>query len=196
VIAAGAARVLAGVALALVLAGCAAIPFLSADPASLGADEAFELHGRVYVRFAARAFSGSIRWQHAREQDEVWLAGPLGQTAAHIVRDVQGATLTTADRQVYRAMSLAALTRRGLGWTLPLADLSYYVLGARPDAKENTRVIRDAADRLSEVLHDGWAVAFGYGADDHAKDRPVRLVLRQDDVEIRLVIDSRASRPE
>ncbi len=169
---------------AAVLGGCAQAPIFGT--AQSGNPDAFEAQGRVYVRYGTRAFSGSLRWLHAAHADEVWLGGPLGQTAAHIVRDSGGAVLTTADQQVYRHTSIEALTREGLGWSLPLADLSYYVVGKVPEAASAER---DANGRPVRTLHDGWSVRWVALEPGVASDRPGRVELTRDDVEIRFVVD-------
>jgi outer membrane lipoprotein LolB len=174
-------------ALAMLISGCAELPFAGGPRKDLGAAESFELLGRVYVRFGSRAFSGSLRWRHALEADEVWLGAPLGQTAAHIVRDAHGAVLTTADQLIYRSLSLDALTREGLGWALPLADLSYYVQGRVPS--EATHVARDSEGRLARLARDGWDVQWIQREDASGESRLPRIELRKDDVEIRFVID-------
>lgn len=173
-------------ALAAWTAGCAQLPF--GPERERGSPEAFEAQGRVYVRYGARAFSGSLRWQHSAQADEVWLGGPLGQTAAHIVRDSSGAVLTTADQQVYRATSMDALTREGLGWTLPLDDLSFYVLRKVPEAAA-AAAERDASGRLLRVEHQGWTVRWTAPQGERAADRTGRIDLGKDDVEIRFVVD-------
>jgi len=175
-------------ALAMAISGCAQLPFTGGPRTDLGATESFELLGRVYVRFGARAFSGSLRWRHALPADEVWLGGPLGQTAAHIVRDADGAALTTADQQTYRSTSLDALTREGLGWTLPLADLSFYVQRMVPQ-EAAADAERDSERRLLRVARNGWEVQWIEREPAAGATRLPRIELRKDDVEIRLVVD-------
>jgi outer membrane lipoprotein LolB len=181
-------RIAASLLWSVLLAGCASILTPAKPPAAASA-EPFELQGRVYVRYGARAFSGSLRWQHAQAADQVWLSGPLGQTAAYIRRDGEGAVLTTAEQREYRSTSLERLTKDGLGWSLPLADLSYYVLGEVPPAVVDSSVERDAERRAVRVTHDGWEVALTRSDADASARAPARVTLRKDDVEIRLVID-------
>lgn len=181
-------RFAAWLALALAVAGCAELRILAGGRSEAGAATPFEMLGRVYVRYGERAFSGSMRWLHSQPSDELWLGGPLGQTAAHIRRDASGATLTTADQKTYSAFSLEGLTEKGLGWSLPVADLSYYVLGLAPEAA-SANVVRDAQGRLREVRHDGWEVRWADSSSGGTGDRPGRLEMRRGDVEIRLVID-------
>ena len=182
-------RAAAMAALALLVAGCASLAIFDRDRPLPGVAESFELQGRVFVRFGARAFSGSMRWRHALEIDEVWLSGPLGQTAAYIVRDANGAMLRTADQQTYRSISLDALMQDGLGWTLPLADLSYYVLDQVPPGDGTSTTERDAEHRLLQVVRDGWKVTLIPGHESNMAHRPLRLRMRKDEIEIRLVID-------
>ncbi|MCC6533254.1 MAG: outer membrane lipoprotein LolB [Burkholderiales bacterium] len=170
--------------LGVLLAGCAQLPF--GGVREQGSADAFELQGRVYVRYGPSAFSGSLRWRHDTLTDEVWLGGPLGQTGAHILRDATGATLTTPGQQTYQSTSIEALTRKGLGWALPLGDLSYYVLGKVPPDTEGTAE-RDAQGRLAGVRRDGWNVR--WVAPEDAKASAKRVDLAKEDVEIRLVID-------
>lgn len=177
-------RIALAAAMVALLGGCAQLPFFGT--AQSGNPEAFEAQGRMYVRYGTRAFSGSLRWLHASHVDEVWLGGPLGQTAAHIVRDSGGAVLTTADQQVYRSTSIEALTREGLGWSLPLADLSYYVMGKVP---AEASAERDAGGRLLRTRHNGWSVSWVSLAQGAASDKPGRIELTRDDVEIRFVVD-------
>jgi outer membrane lipoprotein LolB len=165
-----------------VLSACAQLPWV-APP---GTPQAFETQGRVYVRYGAQAFSGSLRWQHEPYADQVWLGGPLGQTAAHIVRDSGGAVLTTADQKVYRSTSIEALTREGLGWTLPLADLSYYVLGIVPADAEVLE--RGSGGRPVRATREGWMVRWAPLGDER-DGAAQRIELTKDEVEIRFVVD-------
>lgn len=171
----------------LLLGACAELQPFFRDTEQ-GGSQAFEMQGRMYVRYGAQAFSGTLRWSHSTERDEVWLGGPLGQTAAHIVRDVSGAALTTANQQTYRAMSIESLTREGLGWRFPLVDLSYYLVAAVPPAAPTPE--RIPGENLWRVVHDGWAVQWTpREATSGADALPGRLTLVRDDVEIRLVVD-------
>jgi outer membrane biogenesis lipoprotein LolB len=91
-------------------------------------------------------------------------------------------------------MSIESLTKDGLGWTLPLDDLSYYVLGAAPGDAGGLE--RDAAGRASRLQRDGWDVRWTAREGAAAENAtPARLDLGKDDVEIRLVIDSLQRRP-
>jgi outer membrane lipoprotein LolB len=177
-------RLLALVAAAS-LAGCV---LLEPPPAASGAP--FDIVGRVAVNFEGRAFSSHLRWQHAAGREEVWLLTPLGQTVAHIESDDEGATLTAADRQQYRAASVESLTRRALGWELPLARLTWWVRGEPVPGSEPVSARRDERSRLASLEQDGWRIGFvNYPPGEHG-GLPRRLDLRNGEQEIRLLIDA------
>ena len=176
-----------GVLLALLLPACAALaPERRAD---IPPEAPFDLLGRVLVSYGGRAFSSNVRWQHTAESDEIWLMSPVGQTLAHIVYDADGAILTAADQQKYRASSVESLTRQALGWELPLARLQYWVRGKLVPGSAPDAVERDALQRLAALTQDGWRMAFvNYPPEQHG-GLPRRLDLAGASQEIRLVID-------
>jgi outer membrane lipoprotein LolB len=182
-----AARFAVYASLLLALGGCATLGPNTEREA--GPVEPFELQGRVFARFGTSAFTGTIRWQHELAGDQVWLGGPFGQGAAHIERGAEGATLTTADHQTYHANSVESLTRNGLGWALPLADLGYYVLDKPPVANGEARVQRNGQEQIVRVTHDGWNVDLTRAEPGSAVTHPTRIRLSREGVEIRLVID-------
>jgi len=167
------------------LAGCA----LLAPPPPAGSTAPFDIVGRVAVKFEGRAYTSNLRWQHAAGREEVWLSTPLGQTLAHIQSDGVEATLTTADRQQYRAASVESLTRQALGWELPLARLTWWVRGEPVPGTAPASASRDGASRLTRLDQDDWSIAFENYPPGENGGLPRRLDLRSGGQEIRLVID-------
>ena len=170
--------------LALLLAGCAGLPFGENEASSV-----FTLQGRAFVKGSTAAYSIGLRWQASSDLDVIWLTAPLGQTLAQITRNYEGAMIVTADQQTYRAASVESLTSKALGWELPLAGLRHWVLGHAGRTPAPTNSVRDDQHRLRLLEQDGWRVSFDYRTDD-ASARPSRLQATRDDAELRLVIDA------
>jgi len=181
-------RSLRGVAMlaaAVTLAGCAAL----APSPPAGSDAPFDIVGRVAVNFEGQAFTSNLRWQHAPGTGEVWLSTPLGQTLAHIQSSATETRLTTADQQQYRAASVEALTRRALGWELPLSRLTWWVRGEPVPGGAPAQIKRDERSRIAQLEQDGWRIVYeNYPPDAHG-GLPRRLDLRSGAQEIRLLID-------
>jgi len=175
------ARFCAVAALGMLLAACAGLPSTPVET-----PPAFSLQGRVLIKARETAFSSGLRWEASAGEDELWLNAPLGQTLGHLKRDGGGAALTTADQTVYRAGSIESLTRRAFGWEMPVDGLRWWVLGRAAPAPAATETVRDARDRLTALMQDGWRVKLEYDGDAM---RPLRLQATKPDAEIRLAID-------
>lgn len=147
---------------------------------------AFELAGRIAVRYQDRAFSSALRWKHDAS-DEIWLTAPLGQTIAYLLADASGATLTAADQKQYRARSIESLTRSALGWSFPVAGMRYWVLGEPAPGMGLTAVERGDSGRITRFRQDDWQITFNYASTGKS---PSRLDIAGREAEIRFVIDS------
>lgn len=170
----------AGLCLTLV-AGCATAP----GPAP-GATT-FELNGRVAVRTAREAASGTLFWRHGADFDDLLISTPLGQGVAEIIRRADRYTLTTADARHLSAADPEALTEEVLGWQLPLAGLPDWVQG-RVYPKAPGDVDYGADSRPQVIRQLGWTIeylAYGDGV-----GLPSRLRLVRTGIDIRLSIDS------
>ena len=176
----------------LVRAFAAAVPVLLLSACALAPQRqpaaAFDVVGRVLVSGEGRAFSSGLRWKHDTTGDELWLLSPVGQTLAHIAADDSGAVLTTPDQQEYRAFSVESLTRRALGWPLPLAELRFWITAMPAPGGPSATLTRDATDRISTIDQGDWRV--GYVYPEAPATLPRRLDLNRGEQHIRLVIDS------
>lgn len=182
--AAGAAVMLAA------LAACAVIA-----PQRAARAPGFDLVGRVAVTSPERAFSSSVRWSHRPGGDELWLLTPTGQAVAHIRAGDDGATLTTAERHEYSARDVEALTRRALGWALPMTQLAWWLRGEPVPGLPVGEAVRDAGGRLVRLQQDGWEVVLVHAPDGAPGAPPRRLELTRDASRVRLVVDGWQAAP-
>lgn len=169
----------------LLFAACTTI-----KPGAPGPVAAFDIVGRVLVSGEGRAFSSNLRWRHGGGSDELWLMSPVGQTLAHISADGSGAVLTTADQQEYRAFSAEGLTRRALGWALPLDGLRHWVRAVPAAGGEIATVNHDVQGRVERIEQGDWVIRYDYGEASSSPARPRRLDLSRSGQRIRLVIDA------
>lgn len=174
-----------GAAFALLLAACAAITPQSGIPPGTP----FDLQGRMLVSGEGRAFSSGVRWRYSAAGDELWLMSPLGQTLAHVMADEAGATLTAADQQVYRDATVENLTRRALGWPLPLAQLRHWIRGQPVPGADVTDMVRDEMQRPLRFGQAGWVIRYSYPEASADAASPRRLEIANNAQLIRLVID-------
>jgi len=172
------------------LAGCASVPPAPAPvPVPARADEAplgnWTLTGRMGIQREGESLSGNLDWQHRGETDVLTLATPLGQAVARIERSRAGVVLEIPNRPPRHAPDAETLTREALGYALPVEGLVWWVQ-ARPDPARPAEVVRDASGRVERLEQDGWTIDYLQYADQ----RPRRLALSREGLELRLVVDS------
>lgn len=182
---------------ALTLGGCAALP-PSTTPIdteaqarhlrTLDAIGAFSVVGRMAVQTEKRGFSGSLRWKHTEEGDHFALYSPLGAQVADIQSTTEGVTLVTNDRKTYKADNAENLLQGTMGWSLPLAGLSDWILG-RPTSSPHEVVAIDAQGRLTRLKQDGWDIEYAsYKAVD-GMDLPGKVLLRSPQLDLKLLVE-------
>jgi outer membrane lipoprotein LolB len=175
------------VAALLGASGCASVT-TTPRPAARAAP--FDVLGRVLVNYDGRAFTANVRWLHAPDADDIWLMTPTGQALAHVQENGEGATITTADQTQYRAGRVEALTRRALGWELPVTYLQHWLRGAPAPEVPAQIGERDAAGKIRQLTQDGWRVSYEYYPPDQMLGLPRRMDLAGAAQTMRLVIDT------
>lgn len=169
------------------LSGCASTRTAQGLPASNAAVDAFSLNGRVAVKLDHRGYTASLRWRHTQTRDLVRLFSPLGSVVGEIDADGNGATLTTADKKIYRSSDAQSLTREVLGWDLPLAGLRYWITGRADPAAAVQAQERDDKQRLKSLMQNDWRIAYLEYFGDSAM--PSRLSLAFDRLNLRLIVE-------
>ena len=181
-------------AISLLVTACARLSTVRSDDTVVahndGALAAFAVSGRLSAHHADDAFAAGFHWQHDPRQDVMDFISPLGQTVAQLQGGEGSVELRTAKGEVITADGWSALTRRGLGWPLPVDGLAFWIQGApRPGGAFTAE--RDPSGRLSVLWQDGWTIAYqAFAPDANAAARPSRMTLNYPEVELRVVIDN------
>jgi outer membrane lipoprotein LolB len=153
-----------------------------APPAALL--QAFSLQGRVSVRYGEQSLSGQLSWRADAASDEVLLSTPLGQGVASISRDDRVVSLVRPGEPALFAESVEELTLTALGFRLPLSGLRFWIQ-ARPDPARASEVRLNDAGGVEQITQDGWKIAYL----QYQENRPRKIHVTREDLEIRLVID-------
>jgi outer membrane lipoprotein LolB len=162
-------RVLAAVALPLLLAACVPAVRMKGDAGLLNAQLAREqalahadhwvLQGRLGVSDGKDGGSGNFSWTQNGDKYEFVLRAPITGKSFRLSGDPAGALLEGLDPGPLRGPDAEALMRKALGWEVPLRDLRAWVLGLRADS--GPAELSFGADRLPSLLQqDGWAVDY------------------------------------
>jgi len=182
---------------ALLLAGCAAVQpqHPSAPPATYAAQASrvaaihtFALNGRIAVLTEKKGFSGSMRWHHHAEGDEIGFYSPIGTQLGQISANTDNVTLTTSDKKVYTAANAETLMQDTLGWSLPMTGLKDWVLG-RPAAGDAELLAWDASGHLTHMRQQGWDIEYPHYIDAHGQWLPGKVVLKSQKLDLKLVVE-------
>lgn len=193
-------QVMAGL-LGLILAGCAT---LSPPPTQTTATtvsnqrtqrlqsvQKFSLEAKLAVQYAGKGYTARMEWQHEAQEDTMRIFSPLGQQVALIHRTPHTVTLTDQSGKQHEAADVASLTERLLGWRLPLAGLSQWILGIPHQASPFEAHYLESGAPAS-LVQDQWQINY----DDYQQaalngaleQLPYTTRLQQQDVRLKLVI--------
>lgn len=194
-------RMTAAGLLAMVLTACNTVPKPPLSPTAsnttqqrlqkLAAVHQFSLEAKLAVQYGGKGYTARLEWQHEGQQDNMRIFSPLGQQVAFIHRTAESVTLTDQNGKQHHASDVASLTERLLGWRLPLAGLSQWILGIpHPDSPYQANYL--ISGEPATLTQDDWRIEY----DDYkvtplnniTESLPFTTRLQQQDVRLKLVI--------
>lgn len=181
--------VMAAMAAAWILAACATLPPPSA--AQHAAQHDYEGRFALAVTGARRqtAWTGRFSLLVGAQDLTLDLLSPLGVTLARIETGSDGARLLVPDGgrvRIERGADAQSLSRRVLGWSLPVAGLPAWVRG-RPAAGRPFRPLA-ANGSTRRFEQDGWVVTVDFGTRRRLRmNRPAQDGMPQ--VNLRVILD-------
>lgn len=176
------------------LAACARLPEQPIPPRDTVQN--FALEGRFALKLTqpdgkAESAGGRIAWTHRQGVDRVLLSSPLGIGLAEIDSSADGAVLRSSDGRSYRAEEPDSLVAELTGQPLPIRRLPGWLLGR---AQAGGTLERDALARPLRLHEAGWQIDYQYG-DDNPDALPTQLQARNEQIELRLRIESWKTQP-
>ncbi len=102
-----------------------------------------------------------LRWQQHAQQFKLDFSGPFGQNLLTISGDDQQVTLSEPNQAPLSAKTAEELIRRNTGWTLPVAQLTYWVRGL-PDPKHKINQLQaNPQGLIASLEQSGWKISYG-----------------------------------
>lgn len=195
------AATLLSLALSLGLAGCASLPAPPTQTTAttlsqqrtqrLQAAQAFNLEAKLAVQYAGKGYTARMEWQHHDQTDTMRIFSPLGQQVALIQRTAQAVTLTDQAGNQHTASDVGSLTERLLGWRLPLAGLTQWVLGIPHTASPFQANYLESGAPAS-LTQDEWQISYDdyrqTALNSSVEQLPYSTRLQQQDIRLKLVI--------
>ncbi len=154
----------------------------------VGVDE-WEFAGRIGVSAGDEGFNGQLRWRQDGVVFRARINGPLGVGTVFINGDRREISVTDRDGVVTKLHDAEVELRQMYGWTIPVASLRFWALGI-PDPASPAETEFGEDGQLSKLRQQNWEVDITQYAQGGGQLMPRRLTAINDDVKIRLVIDS------
>jgi outer membrane lipoprotein LolB len=136
---------------------------------------------------------GTLHWEQDGDRFEMRVAGPLGVGAATITGKDRTVEIRTSKKQFTTKDPEGDLKKR-LGWTFPLTHLRYWVLG-QPAPGASPELTFDRDGLLETLEQDGWTLEIDEYQDAGGLQLPRKFVVENDEVRIKVVIDSWSGLP-
>lgn len=186
---------MAGLALALTIAGCQTVPVSPAPSVAwnvrrpaLQTLSRFGLNGRVAVAVGNQGFNAGLRWTQSAAVTHLALTGPLGAGGVEVTADGDDLSVVTSSGKHLDAAEARTELADKLGFEPPLTSLRYWVLGVPdPDAPASVRL--DSQQRLTQLTQNGWQVDYSAYMSVGAEWLPRLMTLRRENVRVRMVVD-------
>lgn len=194
---------LAGVAMVVLLAACAAQPVRAPLPAeaaetlqaqreaALAPTRDWALQGRVAVSGGRDGGSARIEWRQQGNDFDVWLRAPVTRQSWRLQRQGASVRLEGLAGGPRVGADAETLLLEATGWRIPVDALAHWVRGLRADPSRATQLRYAADGRLLGFIEDGWSIDYElWGEGDPTPALPMRLSARNGEARVKLVIDA------
>lgn len=149
-------------------------PIIEAPSETAKAENQFQLQGKIGVKTTQQSGSAFFTWVQDQDQFDIELTGILGIGKTQISGQPGNVTLNSAKTGLIEAATPEELLQRATGWQAPITHLVDWVQARSATTSAQTQ--KDANNRISQIIEDGWTVDFSYN--EQAK-LPNRLILKQ-----------------
>lgn len=188
------------IAIALLLSGCAhklpKAPLISEDwpkhQAQVEALAKWQAIGKLGVKVPNDGGSMTLRWQQSPDEFTIDFTGPFGQNILGIAGHAGQVTLSEPNKAPITAKTAEELIRKNTGWTIPVAQLAYWVRGLPSPTAKVTHFNPNAQGLIGELEQLGWKVTYGdylsVSTSAETLAMPGRITAEFKDIKLTLVI--------
>jgi outer membrane lipoprotein LolB len=149
----------------------------------------FQLKGRVALSASGNGFNANLRWSQEQARSQIALEGPLGVGGMQIIANGNDLDVVMPHgERISNQAARAELTAR-LGFDVPIERLRYWVLGVPDPTQPAEESVDASAQRLSNLVQDGWRIDYEEYTSASGQMLPARLTLQREAVRVRLLVE-------
>ena len=154
----------------------------------------WQLSGKLGIRTAEDSGSASVKWVQQLANYQINLSGPLGQKSMIITGTPDKVRLEQTGEPAQEAKTAEALIKQSAGWTLPVAQLAYWVRGVPAPKLRITHLQQNDSGLLDRLVQGGWSISYSNYRDQTFNGTvlplPGKVTAEYQDVRLVLVIRS------
>lgn len=145
------------------------------------------LQGRVAVRSGGEQGSGSVDWKVSSGHSRFTLQAPISRRSWRLSTTPGAAVLEGLEPGRLEATDAQTLLREAIGWELPIAELGYWVRGAR--APGPARISFNADGLPARIEQAGWVIEYPEWREGDTLPMPRRVFAQRPQASVRMVVD-------
>lgn len=158
----------------------------------LQAIDNWQLTGKLGIRTADYSGSASVTWAQQIGNYQINLSGPLGQKRMIITGTPEQVRLEQTGEPAQEAKTAEELIKQSAGWTLPVAQLTYWVRGLPAPKLRITYLQQNESGLIAQLIQDNWNITYSNYRDQMfngaAIPLPGKITAEYKDVRLTLVI--------
>jgi len=150
------------------------------------------LTGKLGIRTTEDSGSASVKWVQKIANYQINLSGPLGQKSMIITGTPDKVRLEQTGEPAQEAKTAEALIKKSVGWTLPVAQLAYWVRGVPAPKLRITHLQQNQNGLIDQLIQGDWSITYSNYRDQSFNGvtlpLPGKITAEYKDVRLVLVI--------
>lgn len=150
------------------------------------------LTGKLGIRTPDDSGSANVKWAQQIASYQINLSGPLGQKSMIITGTPNKVRLEQTGEPAQEAKTAEALIKKTAGWTLPVAELAYWVRGVPAPKLRITQLQQNETGLIAQLIQGGWNIRYSNYRDQTFNGinlpLPGKITAEYKDVRLTLVI--------
>ncbi|MFN3234546.1 MAG: lipoprotein insertase outer membrane protein LolB [Gammaproteobacteria bacterium] len=147
----------------------------------------WQILGLVALNMPNQHVSATLNWVQDNQNYRLDLVGTLGIGHVSIIGSPQFIQLETAKGREYSAKNPKALMQKTLGWSLPIADLYYWIRGL-PAPDKAYQAQYGVGHQLLELQQNGWQIKYQQYAIFNNYALPSRMELKSHGIQVKIAL--------
>ncbi len=120
--------------------------------------EQWQANAQVAITVDDKTQKSKMTWRQQQQQYSIIFTLPFGQSGPTLAGDETSATLSIPKEKPLTGQSAGQLLEQRLGWTLPVENAKFWILGIPSPNSESKVLLKN--ERLTQLSQDGWLINY------------------------------------